>query len=113
LLRRSKVDELPQLWNVLVGDMSLVGPRPEVRKFVELFRADYARILSVRPGITDYAAVDYRDEEALLAGSPDPEAAYAEIVLPAKIKLYHRYLDDMSLKTDVALILRTLAALIR
>ena len=113
LLRRSKVDELPQLWNVLVGDMSLVGPRPEVRKFVELFRADYARILSVRPGITDYAAVDYRDEEALLAGSPDPEAAYAEVVLPAKIKLYHRYLDDMSLKTDVALILRTLAALIR
>lgn len=113
ILRRSKIDELPQLWNVLVGDMSLVGPRPEMRKFVDLFRADYARILSVRPGITDYAAIDYRDEEAVLATSKDPEAAYTKVVLPAKIELYHRYLDHMSLMTDVALILRTLAALFR
>jgi lipopolysaccharide/colanic/teichoic acid biosynthesis glycosyltransferase len=113
ILRRSKVDELPQLWNVLVGDMSLVGPRPEMRKFVDLFRADYARILSIRPGITDYAAIDYRDEEVVLATSTDPETAYTRVVLPAKIKLYHRYLDDMSLRTDVTLILRTLAALFR
>ena len=71
VLRRTKIDELPQLWNVLVGDMSLVGPRPELKEFVELFEADYARILSVRPGITDYAAVEYRDEEAVLAASAE------------------------------------------
>jgi len=113
VLRRSKIDELPQLWNVLVGDMSLVGPRPELKEFVELFEADYARILSVRPGITDYAAVEYRDEEAVLAASADPQAAYVKEVLPAKIKLYHRYLEEMSMKTDVTLLLRTLAALLR
>jgi len=111
-LRRSKVDELPQLWNVLVGDMSLVGPRPEVRRFADLFPADYASILAVRPGITDFAAVEYRDEERLLAGAPDPEATYVQVVLPAKIRLYHRYLAEMSLRTDVRLLFRTLARLL-
>ncbi len=113
LLRRTKADELPQLWNVLVGEMSLVGPRPEVRRYVDCFPEDYARILAVRPGITDFAAVEYRDEESVLARAADPEAAYVEEVLPAKIRLYHRYLDEMSLRTDVALVLRTLAALLR
>jgi len=113
LLRRSKIDELPQLWNVLAGDMSLVGPRPEVQRYVDRFPEDYARILAVRPGITDHAAVEYRDEESVLAEAADPEAAYLETVLPAKIRLYHRYLDEMSLRTDLALILRTLAALLR
>jgi lipopolysaccharide/colanic/teichoic acid biosynthesis glycosyltransferase len=113
LLRRTKLDELPQLWNVLVGDMSLVGPRPEVRRFVDRFPADYARILSIRPGITDFAAVEYRDEESVLAGAADAEAAYLETVLPAKIRLYHRYLDEMSLRTDLTLVVRTLAALLR
>lgn len=112
LLRRSKVDELPQLWNVLVGDMSLVGPRPEVRRYADHFPADYRRILEVRPGITDLAAVEYRDEEALLAGAPDPEAVYLQVVLPAKIRLYHRYLAERSLRTDLRLILRTLARLL-
>jgi lipopolysaccharide/colanic/teichoic acid biosynthesis glycosyltransferase len=113
ILRKYKLDELPQLWNVLRGDMSLVGPRPEVPRYVELFPAEYARILEIRPGITDYAAVEYRDEEQVLAASPDPEAAYVREVLPAKIALYHRYLDDMSLKTDVKLLLSTLAAIVR
>jgi lipopolysaccharide/colanic/teichoic acid biosynthesis glycosyltransferase len=113
LLRRTKLDELPQLWNVLVGEMSLVGPRPEVQRYVDLFRDEYARILTVRPGITDFAAVEYRDEESVLAAAPDVEAAYVERVLPAKIRLYHRYLDEMSLRTDLTLVLRTLAALIR
>ncbi len=113
LLRRSKIDELPQLWNVLAGDMSLVGPRPELQRYVERFPADYARILSIRPGITDYAALEYRDEESVLATSPDPEAAYVQVVLPAKIRLYHRYLDEMSLTTDLTLVLRTLAAVLR
>jgi lipopolysaccharide/colanic/teichoic acid biosynthesis glycosyltransferase len=112
-LRRWKVDELPQLWNVVAGDMSLVGPRPEVPRYVERFAADYARILAVRPGITDFAAVEYRDEESILAAARDPDAAYVETVLPAKLALYHRYLDEMSLMTDLALILRTLAAVLR
>jgi lipopolysaccharide/colanic/teichoic acid biosynthesis glycosyltransferase len=112
-LRRWKIDEIPQLWNVVAGDMSLVGPRPEVPRFVERFAGDYARILAVRPGITDYAAVEYRDEESLLAAAADRDAAYVELVLPAKIALYHRYLDEMSLKTDLALIFRTLAAVLR
>jgi len=112
-LRRSKIDELPQLLNVLRGDMSLVGPRPEVKEYVDLFPADYARILSVRPGITDYAAVAYRNEETLLAASRDPETTYVKTLLPAKIALYHRYLDEMSLKTDARLVFRTLGALVR
>jgi lipopolysaccharide/colanic/teichoic acid biosynthesis glycosyltransferase len=113
MMRRTKLDELPQLWNVLVGDMSLVGPRPEVDRYVRLFPEAYARILGVRPGLTDYAALEYRDEEATLGASPDPEAAYTETVLPKKIALYHRYLDEMSLRTDLSLVLRTLAALLR
>jgi lipopolysaccharide/colanic/teichoic acid biosynthesis glycosyltransferase len=112
-LRRRKLDELPQLWNVLAGDMSLVGPRPEVQRYVRLFPDAYARILTVRPGLTDFAALEYRDEESTLAAARDPEAAYTQLVLPAKISLYHRYLDEMSLRTDVALVLRTLAALLR
>lgn len=112
LLRRTKIDELPQLWNVLAGDMSLVGPRPEVRRYAERYAADYARILAVRPGITDMAAVEYIDEEAILSRAPDPEAAYVEQVLPAKIRLYHRYLAERSLRTDLRLIVRTLAHLL-
>ena len=113
LLRRYKLDELPQLWNVLVGEMSLVGPRPEVPRYVDRFPADYERILTIRPGITDRAALEYRDEESVLAGAADPEAAYVDVVLPAKIALYHRYLDEMSLRTDLALVLRTFAVLPR
>jgi lipopolysaccharide/colanic/teichoic acid biosynthesis glycosyltransferase len=112
-MRRFKLDEFPQLWNVLVGDMSLVGPRPEVERYVHLFPDAYARILRVRPGLTDYAALAYRDEEATLGASADPEATYVATVLPAKIALYHRYLDEMSLRTDLTLVLRTLAALLR
>lgn len=112
-LRGTKLDELPQLWNVLVGDMSLVGPRPEVPEFVARFPADYARILAVRPGITDFAALEYLDEEAVLASSADPESTYLERVLPAKIAFYHRYLERMSLRTDLGILMRTVAALLR
>jgi lipopolysaccharide/colanic/teichoic acid biosynthesis glycosyltransferase len=113
LLRRTKIDELPQLWNVLVGDMSLVGPRPELPRFVARFAAEYARILTVRPGITDYAALEFVDEESALASAADPEAAYVQRVLPAKIALYHRYLDRRSFRTDLAILARTVAALLR
>jgi lipopolysaccharide/colanic/teichoic acid biosynthesis glycosyltransferase len=112
-VRRSKIDELPQLWNVLIGDMSLVGPRPEVARYVEMFEQDYRKILSVRPGITDFAAIEYRDEERILAASPDPEAAYRDSVLPAKIVLYHRYLRERSLSTDFAILARTFLAVLR
>lgn len=112
-LRRHKLDELPQLWNVLVGEMSLVGPRPEAPRYVERYPEAYARILTVRPGLTDFAALEYRDEERILAASADPEAAYLNVVLPAKIALYQRYLAEMSLATDLRLILRTLGVLWR
>lgn len=113
VLRRYKLDELPQLINVIRGDMSLVGPRPEVARYVERFRADYEDILAVRPGITDFAAIEYRDEEAILARASDPERAYIEEVLPSKIRLYRRYLAEQSFMTDLRLILRTLSAVVK
>lgn len=107
LLRKSKLDELPQLINVLKGDMSLVGPRPEVRKYVDLFHEDYQDILFVRPGITDYAAIEFRDEEEILRGYGDPEEGYIQEVLPAKIQLYKKYIANCGLGTDIKLIIKT------
>jgi len=112
-LRRAKLDELPQLWNVLVGDMSLVGPRPEVERYVRAFADAYREILTIRPGITDYAAIEYRHEESVLAGAADPEAEYLRAVLPAKIALYRRYLAERSMVTDLTILARTVAALLR
>ena len=109
LLRRTKLDELPQLLNVLAGDMSLVGPRPEVPKYVELFHKDYELVLSVRPGITDYAAIEYRDEESVLKRFADPEKGYKDVVLPEKIVLYRRYLEEIGPWTDLKIIFKTLA----
>ena len=113
ILRKTKLDELPQLLNVLLGDMSLVGPRPEVPKYVELFREDYAEVLKVRPGITDDAAIEFRDEEEVLRAFPDPERGYVEKVLPAKIALYKRYIARMSPAGDVELVFKTLAKIAR
>lgn len=109
VLRKTKLDELPQLFNVLRGDMSVVGPRPEVPRYVELFKSDYEHILSVKPGITDYASVKYRDEEAVLAGYRDPEEGYVTKVLPDKIALYRRYIDEIGFATDLRIILATAA----
>ena len=107
-LRRTKLDELPQLFNVLLGDMSLVGPRPEVQKYVELFRADYEEVLSLKPGITDFATIEFRDEESVLQGYSDPEAGYVQEVLPRKIALYKKYIREQGTWTDIKLILLTL-----
>ncbi len=107
ILRKSKIDELPQLFNVLKGDMSLVGPRPEVPTYVQLFRNDYEEILRVHPGITDLASLKYRDEAALLAQSENPEQEYVEHVLPDKIKLAKEYVRKSSFFFDLGLILRT------
>jgi lipopolysaccharide/colanic/teichoic acid biosynthesis glycosyltransferase len=106
-LRKTKLDELPQLINVLRGEMSLVGPRPEVPTYVELFRNDYEEILRVHPGITDLASLKYRAEAALLARSSNPEQEYVEHVLPDKIKLAKEYVSKSSFLFDLALILRT------
>ncbi|HWO41830.1 MAG TPA: sugar transferase [Candidatus Eisenbacteria bacterium] len=111
LLRKTKLDELPQLINVLKGDMSFVGPRPEVPRYVERFRADYEEILTVRPGITDLASLRYRDESALLARAEDPEAEYVSKILPEKIRLAKEYIRQSSLFFDLALIVKTLAKL--
>lgn len=108
IIRRTKIDELPQLINVIKGDMSLVGPRPEVIKFVKEKKEEYAKILSVRPGITDNAAIAYRDEETIMNQYENKEKAYMEIVLPEKIKLYNEYLQNISLINDIKLILKTL-----
>ena len=107
-LRRSKLDELPQLFNILKGDMTLVGPRPEVPRYVEAFRRDYEEILTVRPGLTDLASLKYRDESALLGQSADPEQEYLRRVLPDKIRLGKEYIHRSSLAFDMSLILKTL-----
>ncbi len=111
-LRASKLDELPQLWDVLRGSMSLVGPRPEVPRYVALYPAEIkAVVLSVRPGITDLASIEYRDESRLLAEAADPERCYVEQVMPAKLALAARYVQQASILTDIRLILATLALL--
>jgi lipopolysaccharide/colanic/teichoic acid biosynthesis glycosyltransferase len=112
LLRKSKLDELPQLINVIKGDMSIVGPRPEVPKYVELFRQEFEQILTLRPGLTDLASIKYRDESALLAAAADPEHEYQTRVLPDKLELAKEYVERSSLWLDLWLILRTIARLL-
>lgn len=111
LLRWSKMDELPQLWNVLTGDMSLVGPRPEHPKYVRDYTEEQRRVLAVRPGITDIASIVYRNEEAVLAQSSNPEWFYREVILPHKLSLNLEYVTDISLVRDLRLILETIKSL--
>ncbi len=114
VLRRYKLDELPQLINVVRGDMSLVGPRPEVPEYVRYWPDEAKReILSVPPGITDYASLEYRDEGRLLAEATDPEAKYVEEILPEKLKYYLRYVRERSLLLDFSLIWKTLILIFR
>ncbi len=107
-LRRYKLDELPQLINVLTGDMSLVGPRPEVKKFTDLYTDEEKSILSVKPGITDWASIWNPDEGAMLAGSTDPDRDYLEKIRPQKIRLQLKYVRERSFWTDIRIILLTL-----
>lgn len=112
-LRRTKLDELAQLFDVFEGTMSLVGPRPEVPRYVALYPAALReKVLSVRPGITDFASIEYRDESTLLARSTDPERTYRELILPTKLALQARYVDRSGLGTDLVLIGRTVWAII-
>ena len=113
-LRASKLDELPQLWDVLRGAMSLVGPRPELPRYVALYPAELReRVLAVRPGITDPASLAFSHEAELLAAASDPEREYREVILPAKLALSADYAARASLATDLGLILRTLARVLR
>lgn len=111
-LRKYKLDEFPQLINVLKGDMSIVGPRPEVRKYVDMYTSEQMRVLSVRPGLTDIASIQYVHENELLAASEDPEKTYIEEVMPAKLQLNLQYIDNQSVMGDIKLILQTFAAIL-
>lgn len=112
-IRKFKLDELPQLWNVLIGDMSLVGPRPEVRRYVDLYTEKQRQVLSVRPGITDYASIEYIDENKLLAQAADPDKTYIEEIMPAKIELNRRYINNPTLGQYFKIIFLTIAKIIR
>ena len=107
-LRKTKLDELPQLWNVFKGDMSLVGPRPEVRKWVDAYPQRWAKVLTVKPGITDPASIFYRNEEELLAKAADPVACYRDQILPHKLDLYEEYVRTRTFWGDIFLIFKTI-----
>ena len=112
-LRRYKLDELPQFWNVLAGEMSVVGPRPQVAWAVELYTPEEKRLLDVKPGITDDASIKFRDEGAILKGAADPDRAYLEQIAPEKIRLGLKYVNEHSLLVDIRIIIRTVFAAAR
>jgi len=113
LLRKTKLDELAQLINVFIGEMSFVGPRPEVPKYVNMYTPYQRQVLLVRPGITDYASIAYRNENDLLEGAEDPEKMYIDVIMPDKIELNMKYLREISPLADIRLILSTIVAVIR
>lgn len=111
-LRKFKLDELPQLWNVLKGDMSIVGPRPEVQKYVALYNMEQKKVLSVKPGITDYASFDFINEGEILSQSNNPEKTYIEEILPQKINLSLAYIQEQSFWTDLKIIFKTIRKIV-
>lgn len=111
-LRKYKLDELPQLFNIIKGDMSIVGPRPEVRKYVQLYNEHQRNVLKVRPGLTDYASIEYIAESELLAQSDNPEYTYIQDIMPKKIELNLKYIENQSLRLDFELIIKTLLKII-
>jgi len=111
-LRKYKLDELPQLINVILGNMSLVGPRPEVRKYVDLYSPEQLLVLSVKPGITDYASIQYSNENELLAQSLNPEQTYIQEIMPAKLNLNLKYIQEQNLRVDIAIIVRTIRKIV-
>lgn len=112
-LRKYKLDELPQLVNVLRGNMSLVGPRPEVRKYVEMYTPEQRKVLSVKPGLTDYASIHYIDENRVLAKSDDPERTYIDIIIPEKISYNMKYIENRSVKEYFKIIFMTLGKIVK
>ena len=106
-LRKYKLDELPQLFNVVLGEMSLVGPRPEVKRYVDMYSVEQRKVLEVKPGITDYASIEYSNENELLGKADDPEKMYVEEIMPAMLKLNLRYVEEKSFFVDLKIIFRT------
>jgi lipopolysaccharide/colanic/teichoic acid biosynthesis glycosyltransferase len=111
-IRKYKIDELPQLVNVFLGEMSVVGPRPEVPKYVSLYNEEQQNVLSIKPGITDFASIEYVRENELLSASSDPEKTYIEEIMPAKLELNLKYLREQSFLTDMKIILQTIKAIL-
>lgn len=111
-LRKAKLDEFPQLFNVLLGDMSIVGPRPEVSKYVAYYTKEEKEVFLVRPGITDLASIEYRNEQDILENSNDPEKTYIEEIMKEKLKLNQKYIKNMSFLFDLKLIFKTFAAIL-
>ena len=112
-LRKFKLDELPQFFNVLGGSMSLVGPRPEVKRYVDLYNSTQLNVLNVKPGITDYASIEYSDENELLGKAVDPERAYIDEIMPAKLELNLKYINDQSFITDCKILLHTFFKIVK
>jgi lipopolysaccharide/colanic/teichoic acid biosynthesis glycosyltransferase len=111
-LRKYKIDELPQLINVFKGDMSLVGPRPEVRKYVDLYSIEQKQVLTVKPGITDYASIEYSNENETLGKSEDPEQVYINEIMPAKLKINLKYIAELGLMNDLKIIFKTIGKIL-
>ena len=111
-LRKYKLDELPQLFNVLFGSMSLVGPRPEVRKYVDLYNQEQQQVLSVKPGITDYASIEYANENKILAKAENPEQTYINEIMPHKLLLNLKYIHEQGFVTDIKIIFRTIGKIV-
>ena len=113
IIRKFKIDEFPQFLNVIIGDMSVVGPRPEVREFVELYTQEQAKVLNVKPGITDYASIEYFNENEILAQSSDPKKTYIDEVMPNKILINQKYLKNPGLTQDLKIIWLTIKRLFK
>jgi lipopolysaccharide/colanic/teichoic acid biosynthesis glycosyltransferase len=111
-IRKYKLDELPQLFNVLIGDMSLVGPRPEVRKYVDMYTSEQRKVLSVRPGITDYASIEYVDENTILGASSDPDKTYIDRIMPDKIRYNMKYINNHTVKEYFKIIFLTVGKVV-
>lgn len=112
-IRKTKIDEFPQLINIIKGDMSVVGPRPEVPKYVALYKDEQKKVLSVRPGLTDLASLKYFDEQEILGKSNDPEKTYIQEVMPEKLRLNLQYVSERSLILDISLIFKTIVRIFR
>ena len=111
-LRKTSLDELPQLWSILRGEMSFVGPRPEVRKYVDLYNAEQMKVLDVRPGITDLASIEFRNENEILSEQNEPDNYYINVIMPKKLQINLEYLKQRNLMKDICIILRTFIAIL-
>jgi lipopolysaccharide/colanic/teichoic acid biosynthesis glycosyltransferase len=112
-IRKYKLDEFPQFINVLLGEMSIVGPRPEVEEFVSLYNTSQKRVLEVKPGVTDYASIEYFNENAILAEANDPKKTYIETIMPEKIRLNQKYISNPTLAHDLKIIFRTILRILK